>query len=99
MLSLRFYLNYLKKCYYTRKLNKILSKVDVCSTFFGMPGSGKTTFFSKIVYICNRAEKKVYCNCPIKGAIKFDKSDFGRFDFSNAVILIDEGSRQYLLYV
>ena len=95
MLSLRFYFNYIKKCYYTRKLNKILNKVDVCSTIFGMPGSGKTTFFSKIVYICNRAEKKVYCNCPIKGAIKFDKSDFGRFDFSNAVILIDEGSLFY----
>lgn len=87
--------NQLYTWFYSKKLNRILSKVQQCSTFFGMPGTGKTTFFAKIVYLCIRAGKKVYCNVPIKGAIEFSKSDFGRYDMSDSVILIDEGSLFY----
>ena len=61
------------KFFATRKLNKILNDVSQCSTFFGMPGTGKTTFFAYIVYLCNRAEHKVFCNVPIKGSIEFSK--------------------------
>lgn len=87
--------HYIRKKHYTKKLNKLLNQVSQCSTFFGMPGVGKSTFFAYVVYLCIESGKKVYSNVPIRGAISFKKEDFGRYDFSGSVILIDEGSLFY----
>jgi len=92
----------IKKIYSKSRINKILRNNGVCSTYFGMPGAGKTTFCAYIVkhlkriYDSNNPKSlKVYSNVPIHGAIQFNKSDFGRYDFSNAVIILDECSLYY----
>lgn len=78
-----------------RKLSKLLSKNGECSTYVGMPGAGKTTFCAYVVSLCLKANKRVFCNVPIIGALPFSKSDFGKYDMSDSVIIIDEGSLFY----
>lgn len=78
-----------------RKLRKILSKNGECSTYVGMPGAGKTTFCAYVVSLCLKAEKRVFCNVPIIGSLPFSKQDFGKYDMSDSVIIIDEGSLFY----
>ena len=85
----------LKYLYSKRKINKILRNNGVCSTYFGMAGAGKSTFCAMVVYHANRIGMKVYSNVPIKSAIQFSKADFGRYDFSNAIIILDECSLYY----
>lgn len=57
------------------------------SLFFGVPASGKTTLCA---YLCKHYKGRVYSNVPIKGALKIDRSDIGKFDISNGMLLIDE---------
>ena len=85
----------IKKKRAKKKLNKWLSKNGECSTYIGMPGSGKTTFCAYIVSLCLKANVKVYSNVPILGAFPFTKDEFGKYDMSEAVIIIDEGSLFY----
>lgn len=65
-----------------------------------MPGVGKTCHCAYITKLALSSGCKVYSNVPILGAIKFDKKDFGKYDFSGSskypsIILIDEGSLFY----
>lgn len=78
-----------------KKLWKLLARNGECSTYVGMPGSGKTTFCAYVVSLCLKAERRVFCNVPILGALPFSKSDFGKYDMSDSVIIIDEGSLFY----
>lgn len=78
-----------------RKLDKLLLKNGECSTYIGMPGSGKTTFCAYVTSLCLRAGVRVFSNVPILGAYPFSKKDFGRYDMSDSVIIIDEGSLFY----
>lgn len=57
------------------------------SLFFGVPASGKTTLCA---YLCKYYKGKVFSNVPIKGALKIDRSDIGKYDISNGMLLIDE---------
>lgn len=49
-------------------------------TFFGVPGSGKTTFASACVSIFSKKGFPVYSNVPLKGAIKISKDDIGTYN-------------------
>lgn len=63
---------------------------DAIYTFYGAPGSGKTTILAHYAKIALRAGITVYSNVPIKGCRQFDKSDFGVFLMENCLILWDE---------
>lgn len=63
--------------------------------YFGVPGSGKTTYAAKIAYRNIKKGVKTYSNVPILGTYLFDVSDIGRYDFSDADMIIDEASIEY----
>lgn len=59
-------------------------------TFYGAPGSGKTTVLAAYAKLALRSGITVYSNVPIKGCREFDKSDFGIWKMDNCLILWDE---------
>ena len=68
------------------------------SLYFGLPGQGKTTILAAHALAAVRDRRKrykhVYCNIPLKipGVIYIDNDCIGKFDLSDALILIDEGT-------
>lgn len=74
-----------------------------CLMFFGLPGSGKSTLCAEIVRQLVKYFEKwhilPFCNFPVRGAYKVDRSDIGRVDFcsdgNKAVLLLDEASTVY----
>ena len=65
--------------------------------YFGLPGSGKTTFLTmiaqkelKLIAKGKSKYKYVYTNFYCQGCYKFEYKDLGRFLFTDALILIDE---------
>lgn len=68
----------------------------VISLFFGLPGTGKTTILAKHAkdYLDKKIYKTVYSNIPLQipGVVPIDNSDIGKFDISDGVLLIDEGT-------
>lgn len=66
------------------------------SLYFGLPGTGKTTILAKHAkeYLDKGTYKHVYCNIPlqISGVIPIENGDIGKYDISDGVILIDEGT-------
>lgn len=59
-------------------------------TFYGAPGSGKTTVLAFYAKLALRQGITVYSNVPIKGCREFDKSDFGVYAMDDCLILWDE---------
>ena len=70
--------------------------IILLSLYFGLPGTGKTTILAKHAkeYLEKGIYKHVYCNIPlmIPGVIPIENGDIGKFDISDGVILIDEGT-------
>lgn len=65
--------------------------LDTVTMFVGLPGSGKTTFAASLVRYCNKHNIDTYSNVPIFGAKAYNwRSDFGNFDMSNSLIVLDE---------
>lgn len=67
------------------------------TSYFGMPGCGKTTFLAKIAHRELRRirrgkskYKRVYSNTYIKGCYKLHYSELPFYDFSYCLILLDE---------
>lgn len=64
--------------------------------FFGLPGSGKTTFAS---WVCRKDIKKgknVWSNVPIIGSYQLSvKDDLSKFDVSSGRLIIDEAGIDY----
>lgn len=60
--------------------------------YFGVPGSGKTTYAAKIAKKCKRKKIKCFANFPCKYTYYYNASDLGSFDISNCVLIIDEAS-------
>jgi len=58
--------------------------------YFGVPGSGKTTFAAKIAKKAIKNKQKVLSNVPIKGTFKVEKSDIGHYQIDNCHLIIDE---------
>lgn len=64
-------------------------------TFFGVPGSGKTTVAASIVKEALKKKVPVYSNVPIKGAYIVDRADIGKYNFpypegGRSVLILDE---------
>lgn len=63
-------------------------------TFFGVPGSGKTTFASAITSQYKKANVPVYSNVPIEGAYKLTRNDIGKYNLpavnGKACLIVDE---------
>lgn len=81
-------------------LNNFVSMPIHIYTFFGKPGSGKTTFAA---YIAQKYLKKgypVYSNVPIIGTYKIHKDQIGAYalplmDKDRCVLIIDEAIVEY----
>lgn len=68
------------------------------SMYFGVPGSGKTTLASwlaRIEFKKKKNKRKVWSNVSIKGTLKLDKSDIGKFNIYNGRLLLDEGGTEF----
>lgn len=63
--------------------------------FIGLPGSGKTTCAASLTRQAIRKKVPVYSNVPIIGAYKLSKSDIGKYDLDNSLIIIDEAGLEF----
>lgn len=71
---------------------------------FGLPGSGKSVFLSKIAFqaqngkstfvgsycLQNGCYDRIYTNFPIQNCYKFDFEKLGHYNYTNSLFLIDE---------
>lgn len=72
-------------------LGKRQKRKDIISVYFGVPGSGKTTFAAYLSKKDRKKGRKVWSNVPITGTYKLDcKDDLGTYAIENGSILIDE---------
>ena len=63
--------------------------------YFGVPGSGKTTFAAWIAKGDLKHKIPVYSNVPLKGAYKTDKEDIGVFNIHDGRLIIDEAGAEF----
>ena len=68
--------------------------VEVITGYFGLPGSGKSTFLASIAYHYLRRGIRVFINAdfPVDGCCLYEWDQLGRYDMRNSLILIDEVS-------
>lgn len=57
---------------------------------FGLPGSGKTTYLSKLARQAQKSKIKVFSNFACHGCYKLNFDDLGKYLFENCLIIIDE---------
>lgn len=68
----------------------------ILSIYFGVPGSGKTTFAAWLTKRDLRRGGKVWSNVPITGAYKLDpKEDIGQYMICDGRVIIDEAGIEY----
>lgn len=68
----------------------------VLSVYFGVPGSGKTTFAAYLTKKDLKHGGKVWSNVPISGAYILDpKTDIGNYMICNGRVIIDEAGIEY----
>lgn len=60
------------------------------STYFGVPGSGKTTVAAALTKKFLKKGRDVYSNVPLKGAYQIDKSDIGTYKIEDGLLILDE---------
>lgn len=72
-------------------------KIDhILSIYFGVPGSGKTTFAAWLTRKDLKRGGKVWSNVPITGAMKLEpKSDIGNYMIHDGRVIIDEAGIEY----
>lgn len=70
-------------------------KEDKLSMYFGVPGSGKTTFAAWYSKQAKAVGVPVYSNVPIKGTYKVERGDIGKYLIQDCVLIIDEASLEY----
>ena len=63
--------------------------------YFGVPGSGKTTFAAWIAKGDLKHKISVYSNVPLKGAYKTEKEDIGVFNIHDGRLIIDEAGAEF----
>ena len=64
--------------------------------YFGVPGSGKTTFAAYFAKQAIKIGVPVYSNVPIKGTFKIDpKHDLGRYLIEECLLIIDEAGLEH----
>lgn len=68
----------------------------IVSIYFGVPGSGKTTFAAWLVRKDLKHGCKVWSNVPITGAMKLEpKDDIGKCMICDGRVIIDEAGIEY----
>jgi len=68
----------------------------ILSIYFGVPGSGKTTFAAWLTKRDLRRGGKVWSNVPITGAFQLDPpKDIGKYMICNGRVIIDEAGIEY----
>lgn len=68
----------------------------ILSIYFGVPGSGKTTFAAWLTRHDLRRGGKVWSNVPITGAYVLEpKDDIGKYMISGGRVIIDEAGIEY----
>ena len=92
----------IKSSYSDHKEKKISKRAErykiphVLNIYFGVPGSGKTTFAAYLVKKDLKHGGNVWSNVPITGAMMLDpKSDIGKYMISNGRVIIDEAGIEY----
>lgn len=65
-------------------------KNNLFDLYFGVPGSGKTTFAAWLTKRYLKRNKTVWSTVPIKGAYKVEKNDIGYYEISNGLLTWDE---------
>lgn len=64
--------------------------------YFGLPGSGKTTYAASIVAKNRRRKRKTFSNVPITGAYVVDpQNDIGKHMIEDCDLIIDEAGLEY----
>lgn len=64
-------------------------------TYFGVPGSGKTTLAAYLAKKRQKKGKRVLSNVNIKGCYEISRSDIGHYDMSHSLILCDEAGVEF----
>lgn len=77
------------------KTHKVKTKSVALSLYFGIPGAGKSTFAAYLAKKDMKKGRKVWSNFGITGAMKCDKSDFGRYMMCDGRLIIDEAGLEY----
>lgn len=68
----------------------------IVSIYFGVPGSGKTTFAAWLARHDLRRHGRVWSNVPITGTLKLEpKSDIGHWMICEGRVIIDEAGLEY----
>lgn len=67
----------------------------ILSIYFGVPGSGKSTFAAALARKCFLHNIPVFSNFPIVGSIKYGAADLGKYQISNCKVIIDEAGIEF----
>lgn len=68
----------------------------IVSVYFGLPGSGKSTYAAYLAKKCQKMGIDVYSNVPIAGCYMLDcKNDLGVNTVENGKIIIDEAGLEF----
>lgn len=80
-----------------RKKEKKKGKQEhILSVYFGVPGSGKTTFAAWLAKRDLKRGLKVWSNVPITGTMKLDcQEDIGNYMICDGRVIIDEAGIEY----
>lgn len=79
----------------TKKPHKVKTKPVALSLYVGIPGAGKSTFAAYLAKKDMKRGRKVWSNFGITGAMKCEKSDFGKFMMCDGRLIIDEAGLEY----
>lgn len=71
------------------------AKPVALSLYFGIPGAGKSTFAAYLAKKDMKKGRKVWSNFGITGAMKCEKSDFGKYMMTDGRLIIDEAGLEY----
>lgn len=74
---------------------KSRAKPVALSLYFGIPGAGKSTFAAYLAKKDMAKGRKVWSNFGITGALKCEKSDFGKYMMCDGRLIIDEAGLEY----
>lgn len=81
---------------FKKKLETYPKIKEVVSVYFGVPGSGKTTFAAWLARRDLRRSGKVWSNVPLTGTFKLDvHKDIGRYLIEKGRVIIDEAGLDY----
>ncbi len=78
------------------RIKSLGDRRNILSVYFGVPGSGKSTFAAWLAKNDIKHNHKVYSNVPIKGTYQLEpKTDLGTYFISDARIIIDEAGLEF----